>query len=47
MTDLKQKKMRKSLFQNFKIAENAIKMTIKSLTEKNVSEDILDRKINS
>ena len=42
MTDLKQKKMRISLFQNFKVAENAIKMTMKSLTEKNVSEDILE-----
>ena len=43
MTDLKQNKMRKFIFQNLKKAENAIKMTMKSLTEKNVSEDILEK----
>jgi hypothetical protein len=31
------------LLQNFKIAENAIKMTMKFLTEKNVSEYMLEK----
>ena len=37
------KKDKYNLFQNLKMADNLIKMTIKSLTEMNISKDILKR----
>ena len=33
----------KNLFQNLKMVDNILKMTLKSLTEENTSKDILDK----
>ena len=43
MTHLRKKINQKNLFQNLKMVDKILKMTLKSLTEENTSKDILEK----